>query len=474
MTAVSGTKLRDVLDHLKSDHFNGPSKGTAMNNKNQSTLDQPIGPLFERDRDLYRTIDAVCVALGEGRRAWPKVLDAMHKGAGELGGRVSVREALAFGNVWPEADRVNEHLHLLERRDEELFTLEQAAVAALPEQRVDGMGNVLLDQDADHGLLLTDAGEFERRLARGRKLDDGRYGGPQGRDVFRADDRLHIESGIDMLATGERNAGIRTVRARTEQRRIELDQAIAAGHDHASKRRLLDAEVAKARAARVEFSSKPVRGGAATEETLRLLEAPPKLEPPTDRAEIHKFLAAVKERVAKRQLDDDWPLESDDIDTDTWHTFYKAELVKAYDQELADFHGVTLDAVQAGTPKTRPSVTVTDDEVNARMAWLGPRHAKGFDETRRSLLEIKELQAEVDWRLEQRQLDQSYRYEVIHEVVAERRGAPAATQAPQPVIPPGVDPQSYVLDHQVKARIKAEGRKDSDYPVVLDQIMRGG
>ena len=220
VNAVSRTTLRDVLDHLNSQHFNGPPKGTTMNSN--STLDQPIAGLFEHDQDLHRTLTAICVGLGEGQRAYPKVSDALHKGVGELGGRASVREALGFANLWPETDKVTEHLHLLERRDEELVTLEQEAFAALPEQRVDGLGNVLLDQAADHGLLLTDAGEFERRLARGRRLDNGRYAGPKGREAFAADDRLHIESGIDLLATGERNTAIRGVTQRTDQRRIQL------------------------------------------------------------------------------------------------------------------------------------------------------------------------------------------------------------------------------------------------------------
>jgi hypothetical protein len=115
-------------------------------------------------------------------------------------------------------------------------------------------------------------------------------------------------------------------------------------------------------------------------------------------------------------------------------------------------------------------VTVTDDEVNARMAWLGDRYnAKGFDDVRRDLLQVKELQAEIDWRLETRQLDRSHRSAVIDEVLAERRGG----AAPGPTLSAGPPGFNADLNQRVLDRIDAEGLQPSDYPKVLDAMMRG-
>jgi hypothetical protein len=120
----------------------------------------------------------------------------------------------------------------------------------------------------------------------------------------------------------------------------QLDAAIATSREHKARVRAPDAELADMKAKRDQVAAQPMRGGAATERALRLLEgATAKLEPPTDIGEARKFLAGVKRRIEPRKLDDDWPADDDERDVDQLKAFYTAEMRRATRAELAAYHG---------------------------------------------------------------------------------------------------------------------------------------
>ena len=164
-------------------------------------------------------------------------------------------------------------------------------------------------------------------------------------------------------------------------------------------------------------------------------EPPSKLELPTDRKELRRFQKAVKARLDQRMLDADWPREDAEIDAEVWRQFCEAEMGKATQAELEAYHGVTPEPTQSttGTAEAVPMDQLVRDEL-----------------TRQGL----------PWGNYVKVLDQ-----LLAEGV--RPGGPGSA------VPEPPANANAALDQQVWARIKSEGRKDSDYPVVLETVLRG-
>ena len=105
----------------------------------------------------------------------------------------------------------------------------------------------MLADGTDVGAALADPVERERRYQRARKHDQ-RYATPdKGRRAFDADDKVHLEGGIDLVRTMEEPPGHRerVAQQRAAEAATALDAAIKSGADKRQRLRLLDAEISK-------------------------------------------------------------------------------------------------------------------------------------------------------------------------------------------------------------------------------------
>lgn len=159
---------------------------------------------------------------------------------------------------------VDRNVKLLERRDRVVKVQLDSALAPMRAEAVNEMGEVLLSADADFGKLLANPEERERRLARMRPYEPG-YGGDEGRKRFEHDDRLHIESGIDMVRTAERAQELAAAQAKAAQVGDQLDQVLSDQHDAAQRLKQFDTEIARlgeerSRAAGSSSAARPAGG----------------------------------------------------------------------------------------------------------------------------------------------------------------------------------------------------------------------
>lgn len=277
--------LEQALDHLSHPSFNpkAPSMTTDSN-----TLDGPVGALFafdySSDREqamanrgrLNRVVRTISHETG---LSWVDAMSKLQDGFAQTGPDASVRHALEAANV-SVSDTFADTVRLLDRRDQEVAAEAARETANLPQERVDPQGRVLLDTDA-RAALRNDPRVQEERLERARRFDPDRYGGEPGRARFLDEDRSMADANRDLVRTLEFPLELAAARNRVANVARNLDAAIAAGHDHRSKVRLLDAEVGAAMARRAAAAAQPVTGGEDTVQALRLLEGnPPEPIPP--------------------------------------------------------------------------------------------------------------------------------------------------------------------------------------------------
>lgn len=209
-------------------------------------LDRPAFEVFEDRVQLDRLVQAICLerpdldylgALELFQESWGRA--RLERGPG-----MTVKRVLSEYAGVP-ADSVAGDVRLLERRDTETRRMLDASKAGVADDELDATGQVKLPKDADVGKLLADPQEFERRLARMRKVDGaGVYVGDQERDQFRSDDRQHIEAGLDMVRTAERHRELAAARARARQFGEQLDTAMGGARDTAERVKELDAQIA--------------------------------------------------------------------------------------------------------------------------------------------------------------------------------------------------------------------------------------
>jgi len=419
---VQGVTVGHAIDHL-------PNISTP---ESKPMLDQPFTVLHQDRAALDRVLRSICL---ETEISYDAAHRRLYEADAEAGGRGTVGRVLELARLPVAA--VGDSVKLLDRRDAEVGAVAAREMAALPDEPLDRQGRVLLT--ADIGTILHDPGEQERRLQRARRYDD-RYAGPPGRTAFLDDDRFLAESGVDLCRTLERPGEEAAARGRVAETAKQLDQAIANSHEYRSRVRALDTELAEMKAKRDTVAARPMRGGAATQEAMILLEAPAKPEPPsklelpTDRKELRKFQAAIKARLEKRTLDADWPREADEIDAAVWRQFCEAEVAKATQAELEAYHGVSSGAPQS-TTSTAEAVAM-DQLVRDELTRQG-----------------------LPWGDYVKVLDQ-----LLAEGV--RPGAPESPQEPRG--------HNADLNQRVLDRLEAEHLPMTAYPRILEAVMREG
>lgn len=114
--------------------------------------------------------------------------------------------------------------------------------AAKPGERVDDQGHVLLPTDADHGKLLADPQEVERRLARARRHDQS-YAGDDGRARFLAEDRAAVQHGWDLPRSLEREAEVSAARAQAQSESAKVTRPLTATREAREEKRELEQRV---------------------------------------------------------------------------------------------------------------------------------------------------------------------------------------------------------------------------------------
>ncbi len=266
--------LGAALDHLDHPYLDGPpSRDTS------ATLDADYRAVFNDGKLLDRVVRSIAMDQ-DGN--YVKALEQLHDGTDSArdAGKRTLRAALEGTKSKP--DDVQANLTMLQRRDAAVAAAHQRELEPITLERTNSQGLVLLDQGDDNGndsgsgvtvdvgLALADPVERERRLARARKLAPNAYSGEKGRQDFFDTDRLHLESGIDLVRTMERGREIQTAQRKAEGVARQLDQAISSTIDKRQQLRLLDAEIAK-----LEGKLQPLQDDAKRQEAkLRLLETP--------------------------------------------------------------------------------------------------------------------------------------------------------------------------------------------------------
>ncbi len=209
-------------------------------------LDRPAFEVFEDHVQLDRLVQAICLERSDldYLGALELFQESWGRARREHGPGMTVKRVLSdYAGV--SADSVAGDVRLLERRDTETRKMLDASTAAVGDDELDASGQVKLPKDADMGKLLADPQEFERRLARMRRVDGaGVYVGDQGRERFRADDRQHIEAGLDMVRTAERDRELAGARAKARRYGAQLDTAMEGARDNAERVKELDAQIA--------------------------------------------------------------------------------------------------------------------------------------------------------------------------------------------------------------------------------------
>lgn len=207
------------------------------------TLDSPAHALFadpSRRADLHTVIRTIALATGD---SYPDALtraqetwEDLREAAGT--GPVTLRRVLGGAGVkHRQLDGALTDMRTLEARDDRARQLLSQAAQPLSAERLDSRGRVLLDSGFDVPALLHDPEARERRWREARKLDRA-Y---QDRSRWEEDDALHLESGLDLLATLTRPVLLAEARRRADSAIRMLDAAIHAAEGPDSRARALDA-----------------------------------------------------------------------------------------------------------------------------------------------------------------------------------------------------------------------------------------
>lgn len=224
-------------------------------------LNLGIGEFFT-DRPL---VGRVCraIALDSGV-SFIEAVDRLHAGADRAisAGDRTLRRALKW--TGGDVEYITETIQLLDRRDQVVDSTYQRALEPITLEQTDRHGRVLLDQSAaaippkrvpsgragerletDIGHVLGDPMEFERRLARVRRVEPNRWAGDEGRATFRDYDRQHAEQGYDFVRMAERPAELTAARAQADQLGAQLDAAIAAAGKERAKLKAFHDQIGK-------------------------------------------------------------------------------------------------------------------------------------------------------------------------------------------------------------------------------------
>ena len=213
-----------------------------------ANLDMPLEAVFADRVLLNRVVRSIQLDAGIDYVA---ALERLHQAvdtARSIGKDPTLGGALKrAGNV---AD-LQDTIRLLERRDAAVEAVYAREAEPIMLERVDGRGQVMLDQGAtarsdtgtDIGKALADPEEFERRLARIRLAQPGHWGSDEGREKFRQLDRQHLEAGMDLVRTAERQGELAVASAKARRVAAELDQVIAAASEKRQRLEALDAKL---------------------------------------------------------------------------------------------------------------------------------------------------------------------------------------------------------------------------------------
>lgn len=218
------------------------------------SLDTNVSAIFDDARQVNRVVQAIAL---DRDLDYVQALEAFHEAAGNARdeGRGSLRSVLEWTHSDPAY--VVRAIGSLEQRDAAVAAVYDTAAKPLTLERADRGGKVFLDQgavggqspegtDADIGLILGDAPTFERRLARIRRAEPGRWVDDEGRDRFRLEDKLFAEQGYDRVRTAERPLDLVAAQADAQRVAARLDAAVAIESEKHAKLIALDMAVVQA------------------------------------------------------------------------------------------------------------------------------------------------------------------------------------------------------------------------------------
>jgi hypothetical protein len=273
------------------------------------SLDTNVRALFNDSRVLDHVVTAIALDQGcDYVRALESFHEAVDSAVGE--GRSSLASALDW---IPNTDSgyVAKATGTLERRDKTVTAAYETAVAPLVAEKVDKGGRVYLDQaaaggrspkgaDVDIGMILGDPPTFERRLARIRRAQPGRWLDTEGRERFRHEDRLLAEAGLDLVRSAERPLDLVAAQAEAQRVAARLDAAVTIESDKHAKLIALEAAIGDAEEGHLRMleQAKPKKG------KKRKLASPVPVadDPMRDRGkQLDEFDRKVRERMT--QLD---------------------------------------------------------------------------------------------------------------------------------------------------------------------------
>jgi hypothetical protein len=207
-------------------------------------LDEPLGDLFD-DPASRTQLDAVLRTMARTldlsyEEAFTALQSSWQAGQrGELIAGPNLGDVLQAAGV-KHLDAFASGCHVLEQRDQAVSVSLDAAMAPFAGDQLDAQGRVMLDSDFDVAHALNDPEESERRWRHARDLDDI-YA---SRERWELDDRMHLDSGIDLLASLRRPLQLAEARQEAGNVARTLDHAIGSATDVAGQQRNLEAALA--------------------------------------------------------------------------------------------------------------------------------------------------------------------------------------------------------------------------------------
>lgn len=239
------TTLGTVLAHMNQDTFKRTPEASG------AALDAPVTAAFDDNKLVDRIVRSLSLDQGIAFDvAMLQLLDASDE-AREYGQGSSLRATLERTKSAPEDIDVN--VRLFAQRDEAVLRVLEEETAHLRTLHAHpSSGLILLDQGPDApaadvvniGQALRDDVERENRLARARKYEDA-YRLDAGREQFFADDRAHLEAGVDIVRSLEVAAQVHAAEAKAAEVGRQLDETMHRTIDKRSRLRELDAEFAR-------------------------------------------------------------------------------------------------------------------------------------------------------------------------------------------------------------------------------------
>jgi hypothetical protein len=194
---------------------------------------------------MNRVAEAVSTATG---LTYLDALDAYQNRLEALGPEATVESVLGT-----DAAQVLPLVKLLERNGERVHRTLEAAMPNAPEgERVRNLpstsgrvlAQVLLPSNADHGKLLANPEEAERRLARARAHDPGgSFAGDDGRARFTEEDKEAIEQAWDLPRSLERDDEVRSAQRLAKNEAGKLARPVAETQAVRAEKRQLEQEI---------------------------------------------------------------------------------------------------------------------------------------------------------------------------------------------------------------------------------------